>query len=61
MCDRIQPVDARAALARALVGEEAAHTRDLGERAGALWQDNDRPGAEQGSGSAEGCLAEIAG
>jgi hypothetical protein len=59
--DRIQPVNAWAALSGALVGEEAANTRDLGERARALWQDSDRPGAEEGSRSAEGCLAELAG
>ena len=45
----------------ALVGEEAADPRDLGERARTLWEDDDRPGAERGSGDAEGCLAEIAG
>jgi len=61
MRDRIQPMDAGTALPGALVGEKAAHTSDLGERTRALWQDNDGPGAEQGSRSTEGCLAEIAG
>ena len=54
-------MDARAALSGALVGEKAAHTSDLRERAGALWHNNDGPGAEERSCSTKGCLAEIAG